>query len=159
CLGRMSEVAKVGRTVLLVSHNPAVIASLCSSAILLDHGKTVKLGTAVDVLATYSAHQQDQHLQSRLGQRLNAVAAVYELSVSPPVVVSGGASRVTLRIDVTKDEVVSEMALLVYSFTGVRVAIVDLRSPDGPRVLIKGSTSFHIDLHSVEFVEGEYDLG
>src|SRR5437773_9357454 len=51
CLGRMSDVAKDGRTVLLVSHNPAVIASLCSSAVLLDHGKTAKLGTALDVLA------------------------------------------------------------------------------------------------------------
>ena len=39
CLGKMSEVAKEGRTILFVSHNMAAIANLCSKAILLDQGK------------------------------------------------------------------------------------------------------------------------
>lgn len=38
CLGKMDEVSKEGRTILLVSHNMSVIESLCLSAILLDKG-------------------------------------------------------------------------------------------------------------------------
>jgi len=39
CLGKMSEVASGGRTVLFVSHNMATIRSLCSRVILLDGGQ------------------------------------------------------------------------------------------------------------------------
>ena len=65
----------------------------------------------------------------------------------------------TVDFYVVDEEIVSEMALLVYNATGVRVAIVDMRSSEGARILHKGATTFHVDLHSVHFVEGEYDLG
>lgn len=39
CLGRMRDVASMGRTVLFVSHNMAAVSSLCSSAMLLWEGK------------------------------------------------------------------------------------------------------------------------
>lgn len=38
CLGKMSEVGKIGRTVLFVSHNLAAIEQLCNRAILLEKG-------------------------------------------------------------------------------------------------------------------------
>lgn len=43
CLGRMSEVSGEGRTVLFVSHNMGAIKTLCTRALLIDHG-----GIAVD---------------------------------------------------------------------------------------------------------------
>ncbi|HPD13484.1 MAG TPA: ABC transporter ATP-binding protein [Planctomycetota bacterium] len=41
CLGKMSEVAHGGRTVLFVSHNMAAIAHLCRRALVLDAGSLV----------------------------------------------------------------------------------------------------------------------
>mgnify|MGYP001454494134 CR=1 FL=1 len=38
CLGKMSEVAGAGRTVLFVSHNMAAVANLCEAAVILDQG-------------------------------------------------------------------------------------------------------------------------
>lgn len=38
CLGRMSDVARSGRTVLFVSHNMAAVQALCDRAIVLDAG-------------------------------------------------------------------------------------------------------------------------
>lgn len=38
CLGKMSEVAKGGRTILFVSHNMVAVQNLCESAIWLDKG-------------------------------------------------------------------------------------------------------------------------
>ena len=38
CLGKMSEVAPSGRTVVFVSHNMALIQSLCRRGIYLEHG-------------------------------------------------------------------------------------------------------------------------
>lgn len=41
CLGRMSEVARRGRTVLFVSHNMAAVKVLCKTGIVLQSGKVV----------------------------------------------------------------------------------------------------------------------
>lgn len=53
CLGKMSEVANAGRTVLFVSHNMAAVRQLCSRAILLDHGKMAGDGTADEIVTQY----------------------------------------------------------------------------------------------------------
>lgn len=41
CLGKMSDVARQGRTILFVSHNMGAIRSLCSRGIVLDRGKVI----------------------------------------------------------------------------------------------------------------------
>jgi lipopolysaccharide transport system ATP-binding protein len=51
CLGRMSEVAGQGRTVLFVSHNMGAIKTLCERAILIDHGHLM-LDTETDAAIT-----------------------------------------------------------------------------------------------------------
>src|ERR1700694_4286516 len=38
CLGKMGEVARQGRTIVLVSHNMAAINALCSRCVILDRG-------------------------------------------------------------------------------------------------------------------------
>ena len=53
CLGKMSEVAHEGRTVLFVSHNMAAVNQLCPRAIMLSDGKVVEDGPTADVVAEY----------------------------------------------------------------------------------------------------------
>jgi lipopolysaccharide transport system ATP-binding protein len=59
CLGKMSDIASEGRTVLFVSHNMSAVSRLCTRAILLDHGRIVEDG-AVDKVA-------GRYLESDLG--------------------------------------------------------------------------------------------
>ena len=54
CLGKMEEVSKSGRTVLVVSHNIETIESLCQSAILLHHGVVEKQGDTKSVVNLYA---------------------------------------------------------------------------------------------------------
>jgi lipopolysaccharide transport system ATP-binding protein len=54
CLGRMTEVAREGRTVLFVSHNTGAVAELCTRAVLLDHGRKLTEGPVGDVLLEYA---------------------------------------------------------------------------------------------------------
>jgi lipopolysaccharide transport system ATP-binding protein len=71
CLGKMEEVAKGGRTVLLVSHNLASIAAMCSKAILLNDGRIECMSDDVrDVLARYSTHVE-RLASTDLSQRLD----------------------------------------------------------------------------------------
>ncbi|NHZ84835.1 MAG: ATP-binding cassette domain-containing protein [Planctomycetia bacterium] len=53
CIGKMSETAKSGRTVLFVSHNMHTIQDLCNRTILLENGKIALDGTTSDVIRHY----------------------------------------------------------------------------------------------------------
>lgn len=53
CLGKMSEVAGEGRTVLFVSHNMAAIRSLCKKGVLLKNGLLVQEGEVEEVINYY----------------------------------------------------------------------------------------------------------
>ncbi len=53
CLGKMSAVAKAGRTVLFVSHNMTAVKSLCTLGIYLKNGQIVDLGEVQKVIDNY----------------------------------------------------------------------------------------------------------
>jgi lipopolysaccharide transport system ATP-binding protein len=53
CIGKMSSVAKEGRTILFVSHNMSSIEALCNRAILLESGKLVNEGNPKDCIDQY----------------------------------------------------------------------------------------------------------
>src|ERR1700676_3025759 len=53
CLGKMGDVARAGRTVVLVSHQLNQIRRLCHRAVWVDGGKIRLLGPAHDVVSMY----------------------------------------------------------------------------------------------------------
>lgn len=53
CLGKVSDVARSGRTVLFVSHNMAAIRNTCSRVIWLDQGRVRADGPASEVVREY----------------------------------------------------------------------------------------------------------
>ena len=55
CIARMAEMAHSGKTVLYVSHNMRTIRSLCTRAILLDHGRLAYDGETAEAVDRYAA--------------------------------------------------------------------------------------------------------
>jgi lipopolysaccharide transport system ATP-binding protein len=53
CLGKMSEVAEEGRTILFVSHNMGSIVRLCDRAVWIEGGRLQRDGGARDVVRSY----------------------------------------------------------------------------------------------------------
>lgn len=53
CLGRMDDVAKEGRTVLLVSHNMGAVKGLCKHAYWMEHGRLKASGGAHEIVNRY----------------------------------------------------------------------------------------------------------
>jgi lipopolysaccharide transport system ATP-binding protein len=53
CLGKMGEVARSGRTVLLVSHNMASILNLCKKVLVIDHGHLQHAGNTDEGVELY----------------------------------------------------------------------------------------------------------
>jgi len=60
CLGKMSDVAGEGRTVLFVSHNMTAVSNLCTSTVLLQSGKLVMNGPTHDVINFYTSALRTQ---------------------------------------------------------------------------------------------------
>lgn len=56
CLGKMSEVSKIGRTILFVSHDMSAISALCTKGILLSQGKIVYEGSVEGLISEYTDH-------------------------------------------------------------------------------------------------------
>jgi len=53
CMGRMEDVASMGRTVVFVSHNTSAVQNMCSHCIYLKDGRKSYEGPAQDVVAKY----------------------------------------------------------------------------------------------------------
>lgn len=64
CLGKMSGVAKEGRTVFFVSHNMPAVTRLCERVICLDAGKLSKDGISHEVVKAY-VHSELGTMSSR----------------------------------------------------------------------------------------------
>lgn len=73
CLGKMSDVAGEGRTVLFVSHNMAMISRLCDTAVLLEQGEVVTRGDINHVIATYAS----------LGNRSSLAENIWDIDNAP----------------------------------------------------------------------------
>jgi lipopolysaccharide transport system ATP-binding protein len=56
CLGKMSEVAGGGRTVLFVSHNLAAVRALCNRVVLLNKGELVSDDTTISSITLYQRY-------------------------------------------------------------------------------------------------------
>jgi lipopolysaccharide transport system ATP-binding protein len=69
CLGKMGDVAKEGRTVMVVSHDLRTILNLCMSGVLMGSGRVEAMGAVNDVVRAYLARTQIQQPQANLMER------------------------------------------------------------------------------------------
>ena len=60
CIGKMSETARDGRTVVFVSHNMAAITQLCEKAVWLERGQIKMIDSPEDVVKAYLSEGNSQ---------------------------------------------------------------------------------------------------
>ena len=104
CLGKMNEVARGGRTVLLVSHNMTAIEELCNSAILLKNGAIEISGPTQRVVAEYlssAAAGSSWHINDQIEREGTGSARITRLellSIHDNVALSSLAFRKSFRL-------------------------------------------------------------
>lgn len=81
-LGKMSEVAGSGRTVLFVSHNMMAVQSICSRAILLANGNIMANDSSAKAIDRYMEAQQDQVERTGPGSSHELVLSGAALEIS-----------------------------------------------------------------------------
>lgn len=160
CLGVMRRVAQTeGRTVLFVSHNLAAVRSLCTQALYLRHGRLVGQGDVEEQIGRYTQDAMTQET-APTRHRLSDSLVCESFTIEPGQVVSGAAARFRIEISSRGPATLRELAILVYSGIGTRVAMVDLRSAHGERSFGDGhNLVIRGDLHRLNLVEGDYNLG
>jgi lipopolysaccharide transport system ATP-binding protein len=92
CLGKMRDVTSQGRTVLFVSHDMGSLASVCTSGLMLDHGRVVTQGSIQEVLQSYrlSGRTEIGGLKRSFEGPLKSVA-VENISINGQTLVSSSA--------------------------------------------------------------------
>lgn len=66
CLGKMSDVASDGRTVVYVSHSMRTIQQLCNRVIVLDHGQIIYDGNVDEGVKIYMDNTKEMELVNNL---------------------------------------------------------------------------------------------
>jgi ABC-type polysaccharide/polyol phosphate transport system ATPase subunit len=87
CLRRIKQMQETGTTILFVSHDPAAVRELCTSAILLNEGRIEAAGKTLEVLNRYQRlimeHEKAYNRQWLDENRAGAAALVNRVASDP----------------------------------------------------------------------------
>lgn len=64
CMRRMRQLVDGGTTILFVSHDMGSVRQLCSSAVWLDHGKIVTIGSALETSSAYLEYSYGETIRA-----------------------------------------------------------------------------------------------
>jgi ABC-type polysaccharide/polyol phosphate transport system ATPase subunit len=171
CLGKMSRVARGGRTVLFVSHNMDAIRRLCTRCLLLERGELSKDGSTADVVGTYMSRSRDR-LQPGTWLDLSAIArdgtgeARFtrvrhtsdrdDLSGQP---YPNGPLDFLLEIESDDERSVNSMAVAIYSATGTALINAELASVGEILQLQRGLNQVRLEIEALHLNPGTYTVG
>jgi lipopolysaccharide transport system ATP-binding protein len=134
CMGKMGDVARQGRTVILVSHNMAAINLLCSRCILMEKGQVAFDGSTSAVTARYYADSmrigaQGSDLLQRPRAEGNGKARFTSIEIRPlssegeelEAAYPGCNLRVEIEVECIRSFVDCNLAVIFYDMNGFRV--------------------------------------
>jgi lipopolysaccharide transport system ATP-binding protein len=106
CLGKMSDVAHQGRTILFVSHNMTALRALCTRLIWLEAGQVKASGDSSEIINQYLQNHKEDNLESIWKDdstapgddrvRLRSVRVILPVDTADPITV-----HTALRIEFT----------------------------------------------------------
>jgi lipopolysaccharide transport system ATP-binding protein len=168
CIGKMEDVAKLGRTVLFVSHNMTAIRALCARCLLLDQARLTRDSIAEDVIYSYiSAEDTISNVSvdlsdhpRRLKHMRKVLRAISVLdSKGFPVSAIYQGEEFSLSVTYSQDGEcrVSHLGFAVYSADGTRVGAYNTAMWKGlDRFRLPAAGTVIFKFASAEFNPGEY---
>jgi lipopolysaccharide transport system ATP-binding protein len=134
CLGKMSEVAGHGRTVLFVSHNMGAISTLCPVSLWLEGGKVRKMGKTTEIVPEF-VRTAGRDVSG--GEVIIASDERREAQVSRVRILSPAAEITT--VGECSDSLTIEMLLDVRRHLPGLYACLEVRLPNGTTVMMSES--------------------
>jgi lipopolysaccharide transport system ATP-binding protein len=173
CLGKMSDVAGHGRTVLFVSHNMAAVQHLCTKAIVLANGKVKFAGNTNEAIDhytdTFSTHTSgDQSHSIDLVNAPGRRPAYKQMLTRIELFTEGGkrisgllnmGGRLNMNISFKTAEAVPTIDLTLVFRNHIGQAILEISSlyqHDRPVVYAAGDHTFCCSVPSMTLMPGDY---
>jgi lipopolysaccharide transport system ATP-binding protein len=166
CLGKMSEVASDGRTVLFVSHNLAAVQQLTQRALLLLDGKLAAIGPTSAVIDQYVRLGHDQpsgvydlaDTPRRWPELRREVEFVrIELEDYPNRLIPSDAD-VPLRLTVHANTSVDRFRFSVTIFQADGTPVGNLFGPEAHSLRAGETATFRMTLNDLRLARGRYHL-
>ncbi len=136
CLGKMSDVASHGRTIIFVSHNMQAVQSLCKSAIYLKSGHIADVGITEKVINNYLSREVKNCIEAKWDDENTAPGNEYVrmkgARINPRLASETDIISVATDIDITFDFVLhKECALNISLFlnTPAGLCIFNVSTP------------------------------
>ncbi|HVV89009.1 MAG TPA: ABC transporter ATP-binding protein [Solirubrobacterales bacterium] len=167
-LAKMSEVAKQGRTVIVVSHNLGIVRALCDRGILLERGQIVAdagVGEAVDVYLSRLERAASDDLLTRTDRDIRGFGEtlVSRLYIHDPIsgqddVVVGG-RRAKIVVEFTELIPPMSCSLTISNSLGEPVTQLDSEIPGADDVRDPSlGTRIECDIASLPLLPGRYRI-
>ncbi|MDP0489569.1 MAG: ABC transporter ATP-binding protein [Verrucomicrobiota bacterium JB023] len=160
CIGKMQDVAGLGRTVLFVSHNMAAVQNLCPKSLLLEKGQVKAYDDSPEIIKLYNQANRKALVWDRRG---NGKIKLLDISVS-----GEGGEKVEpysdLHIDmVTKNETGDPLKLdvgvSILDKNGVRLVQVNTQNKGEQSQVAGGAEKrFKFKIPGLPLRSGEYSL-
>jgi len=165
CLGKMSDVAKEGRTVLFVSHNMGAITSLCSRAILIETGLLTRDDSCSIVVSEYLATGKSHNTSDCLINHPNRTKGYNELltyfstNSNDNVVYYGEPLICKIGYSFNEKIVIPQFVIIFFNILGVKVftLISDYQKNNIPNFLV-GTGEIICNIPALPLMPGEYSI-
>jgi lipopolysaccharide transport system ATP-binding protein len=166
CLGKMGDVASTGRTVLFVSHNMAVIQTLCERGICIRNGNLISDGPISDVVDIYlSSLEKVQNLDiaSRTDRRGRGLVKLMGVEITnggdqgDSILKAGGPARFTFNLDGMLANL--SCGFVILDDLGQRLVIFksDMPSPEDA-VRVGSSVRYTCEFDELMLMPGRYRI-
>jgi lipopolysaccharide transport system ATP-binding protein len=166
CFGKIGDVSRGGRTIILVSHNMNAVSTLCQAAMLLEEGRLTFHSSDVHEALRYysspviSAHTVDLSIQPRdRGDRFFEEISLVDEERGPSHSVPPGANlAIRLRVNSPRPILTPRISLALTSCEGHRVLAIGTNIGGNVIPLIEGRSTICARFIVPPLVPGEYTL-
>lgn len=165
CLGKMSDVATQGRTVLFVSHNMAAIENLCNRALLLEDGEISERGPVDQVIPEYLRRMEStdvRPLADRVDREGNGRIRFTGLETHSEkggsVLVSGADGELIIQFEAVPDVRRVQVSVGVFTPLGDGVLYLANELTGQPMDSVPAQGSFHCRIPRTPLTPGLYSV-
>jgi lipopolysaccharide transport system ATP-binding protein len=170
CLGKMSDVAREGRTIIFVSHNMASIEALCSTCVFISNGRLVAKGDTHEVISRYitaelTPESASACLSGHTGRRKDSIPMMTAVNLlgdddSPTAAVRMGASvSVSVSFVCESNPIVPVIGIVIKNAHGLPILGVNNKFIGGYRFEGRlGAGTICCKIQRLPLLPGKYSL-
>ncbi|MEP6667589.1 MAG: ABC transporter ATP-binding protein [Chthoniobacter sp.] len=166
CIGRMTEVARAGRTVLFVSHNMSAVTAFCSRGLYLERGQLKAVGPMREISETYlaDAFSSKGQFEFRRGKvRGSGRIWFTSLNIGPGTanasLVCGDEMTFRFTYKAVTEGIPARFLINIHDQQQVRLLVIDSHTDDSFPYLCPSTGSITVKIPSdVSLVPGRYSI-